>query len=177
MFMATRPALERNKSDIRGEMQSSSDAHFVLHPHRSLPPAGFLIMMALVSFVSFVIGVVFFMMGAWPVTGFFGLDVALMYGAFKLNYRAGREYETVELSPGVLKLTRVKPSGKRQEFDFNPYWTRVRCLVDRPDGRTSLWVTGEGQAVRFGKFLTDDERRNFADVLTGALVTARGSKF
>lgn len=164
-------------SDNRTEMQSVKDAQFVLHPHRSLPPSGFLIMMVLISLVSFVVGIVFCLLGAWPVFGFFGLDVALIYWAFKRNYRDGREYETVHLSPDLLKLTHVDPWGKREEFEFNPYWARVRCTVDRPDGRTSLWLSAQGKAVRFGKFLTDDERRNFADALAGALVTTRGSRF
>ena len=41
-------------------------------------------------------------MGAWPVMGFFGLDVLLVYCAFKLNYRAGRLCEIVELTPAQL---------------------------------------------------------------------------
>lgn len=164
-------------TDNQGKMQSSNEARFVLHPHRSLPPSGFLILMVLISAVSFIVGLVFFLMGAWPVFGFFGLDVALIYWAFRLNYRAGREYETVDLMPDVLTLTHVHPSGERNVFEFNPYWARVSCTVDRPDGRTSLWLSAQGKAVRFGKFLTDDERRDFADALTGALIAARGSKF
>ena len=158
-------------------MQSVNDAKFVLHPHRSLSPRGFLLMMSLISLVSFTVGIVFFLMGAWPVFGFFGLDVALIYCAFKLNYRSGLEYETVDLSPDILTLTHIYPSGKRDVFEFNPYWARVRCTVDQPDGRTSLWLSAQGKAVRFGKFLTDDERRDFADTLSGALVTTRGSRF
>ncbi|MFT3732711.1 MAG: DUF2244 domain-containing protein [Hyphomicrobium sp.] len=158
-------------------MQSGKDARFVLHPHRSLTPNGFLIMMSLISLVSFIVGIVFFLMGAWPVFGFFGLDVALIYWAFKLNYRSGREYETVDLTPELLTLTHVHPSGKREAFECNPYWARVACKVDRPDGRTSLWLSAQGKAVRFGTFLTDAERRDFADALTGALVASRGSKF
>ncbi len=158
-------------------MQSAKDAQFVLHPHRSLSPSGFLIMMGLISLVSFIVGMVFFLLGAWPVLGFFGLDVALIYWAFKLNYRSGRQYEMLHLTADLLKLTRVHPSGKREEFEFNPYWARVRCLVDRPDGRTSLWLSAQGKSIRFGQFLTDEERRNFAGALAGALVTTRGSKF
>jgi uncharacterized membrane protein len=156
---------------------SSKDANFVLHPHRSLSPYGFLILMATISVVSFILGMTFLMMGAWPVMGFFGLDVALIYCAFKWNYRSGRIYETIALSPEILKLTRVHPSGRREEYDFNPYWTRVRCTTDRPDGRTSLRIAAQGKEILFGQFLTDDERREVADALTGALVTARGSLF
>jgi uncharacterized membrane protein len=156
---------------------SSKDAKFVLHPHRSLSPYGFLILMTTISVVSFILGMTFLMMGAWPVMGFFGLDVALIYGAFKWNYRSGRIYETIALSPEILKLTRVHPSGRREEYDFNPYWARVRCTTDRPDGRTSLRIAAQGKEILFGQFLTDDERREVADALTGALVTARGSLF
>lgn len=133
--------------------------------------------MTTISVVSFILGMTFLMMGAWPVMGFFGLDVALIYGAFKWNYRSGRIYETIALSPEILKLTRVHPSGRREEYDFNPYWTRVRCTTDRPDGRTSLRIAAQGKEILFGQFLTDDERREVADALTGALVTARGSLF
>ena len=159
------------------EKQSSKEAQFVLHPHRSLSPSGFLILMALIGMVSFVLGIVFVMLGAWPVFGFFGLDVALVYYAFKRNYRDGRLYETIALSPEALKLTRVHPSGRSEEFDFNPYWARVRCTTNRPDGRTSLRLAAQGREVLFGQFLTDDERRDVADALTGALITTRGSRF
>ena len=71
----------------------------------------------------------------------------------------------------------MHPSGQREEFDFNPYWARVRYSVDRPDGRTSLRLAAQGREVLFGQFLTDDERRDFADALTGALVKTRGSRF
>jgi uncharacterized membrane protein len=156
---------------------SPKEANFVLHPHRSLSPYGFLVLMVTISVFSFTLGMMFLMMGAWPVMGFFGLDVALIYYAFKCNYRSGRIYETIALSPEILKLTRVHPSGRREEYDFNPYWARVRCTTDRPDGRTSLRLAAQGKEILFGQFLTDDERREVADALTGALVTARGSLF
>ncbi len=57
-------------------------------------------------------GLVFLMMGAWPVMGFFGLDVLIIYIAFKLNYRAGKAYELIEVTPEVLRLTQVDPWGR-----------------------------------------------------------------
>ncbi len=159
------------------QKQSLGTAEFVLHPHRSLSPRGFLILMSAIGVVSFVMGMVFLLIGAWPVMGFFGLDVALIYWAFKLNYRAGRLYETVELSPERLQLTRVHPAGKKEIFEFNPYWTRVLLSEDRPDGRTSLRLAAQGREVLFAQFLNDDEKKEFAEALTGALITARGSRF
>jgi uncharacterized membrane protein len=147
----------------------------VLHPHRSLGPTGFLVLMTAIGAVSFVTGMVFLAMGAWPVLGFFGLDVALVYVAFRLNYRSGRLYEMVELTPEALTVTRVHPSGKRECFDFNPYWVRVR-LAEGPHGRTDLRIASHGRELAFGRFLTDDERRDFSDALAGALVETRGAR-
>jgi uncharacterized membrane protein len=144
----------------------------ILHPHRSLDPRGFLILMLAIGTISFVMGAVFLSMGAWPVFGFFGLDVLLIYVAFRLNYRSGRAYEIVELTPALLTLTLVEPSGRQKSFEFNPYWVRVR-LSERPDGRTNLRIASHGREFEFARCLNDDERREFAHVLEGALATAR----
>lgn len=144
----------------------------VLYPHRSLDPRGFTILMSAVGAVSFVAGVLFWAMGAWPVFGFFGLDVLLIYVAFRLNYRAGRLSEVIELTSDHLQLTRIHPSGKRDRFEFNPYWVRVR-VADIAGGRTDLRLTSHGRELPFGRFLTDDERREFAETLTGQLIRAR----
>ena len=62
---------------------NNSGAHFpldpkifsaLLTPHRSLGPTGFLILMACLGGLSFVSGIIFVSLGAWPVFGFFGLD-------------------------------------------------------------------------------------------------------
>src|SRR6266849_1402377 len=60
----------------------------VVTPHRSLSRAGFLIGMAAVGGISFVAGTAFLLLGAWPVFGFFGLDVLLVSWAFRANSRA-----------------------------------------------------------------------------------------
>jgi uncharacterized membrane protein len=146
----------------------------VLHPHRSLSPRGFLILMSAIGAVSFVAGMAFLAIGAWPVFGFFGLDVLLIYVAFKLNYRAARAHEIVELTPDLLSVTRVSAEGQAQRFDFNPYWAKVR-LAQFADGRTDLKIALHGQEFSFGRLLNDDERREFALVLERALFAARSA--
>ncbi|MGE0699829.1 MAG: DUF2244 domain-containing protein [Hyphomicrobiaceae bacterium] len=154
------------------DVQEPGNFRAVLAPHRSLAPAGFLGLMIFVAIVSFAAGLAFYMIGAWPVLGFFGLDVALIYLAFRLNYRSGRLRETVELVPDALTVTRFHPSGRREQFTFNPYWVRVE-LIEGRDGRTDLKLRLHDRAVSFGRFLTDDERRDLASSLTSALADAR----
>jgi uncharacterized membrane protein len=132
--------------------------------------------MGAVIAINLIVGVVFLFAGAWPILGFCGLDVALIYWAFKVNYRAGRASETIDLTPDMLTLTRVHPSGSRERFEFNPYWVRVR-LVQALDGRNELLLYSHGEGFHFARFLSDDERRDFAESLTGALFAARKTSF
>lgn len=160
--------------ELKSPDQGARAFRAILHPHRSLSPEGFVILMTAVAAVSFIAGMAFLMIGAWPVFGFFGLDVLLVFVAFKLNYRSGRVHELVELTPEVLTVTRVEPSGKRHSVEFNPFWVRVR-FSEEADGRTSLRLASQGREFEFARFLNDDERREFAGVLKNALADARGA--
>ena len=144
----------------------------VLTPHRSLSPAGFVILMGLLSGIGFAAGIVFWLLGAWPVFGFIGLDIAAIYIAFRLNYRHGRLVEVVELSGDALTVTRLHPSGRRQSFSFNAYWARV-ALREGSDGRTALRLTSHGRGLVFASFLSDDERRSLGRAIEAALHGAR----
>lgn len=144
----------------------------VLTPHRSLGPKGFMALMGAVCAVSFGTGLLFYMIGAWPVVGFMGLDVALIYTAFQLNFRALRLYETVDLTEEALTVTRVAPSGEEQSWEFNPYWVRL-SLVPRRGRSTELSLASHGKRLVFASFLTDPEREDFALALSSALSSTR----
>lgn len=143
-----------------------------LRPNRSLGPTGFLVLMGILSGISFVTGVVFAWLGAWPVLGFFGLDVLIVYIAFKLSYRSGRLYEVVDVDREQLTLTRVHPNGRRERYQFPSYWVRVSLQMAR-DGRSDLRLASHGRSVPVGRFLTNEERGSFAEALDRALRDAR----
>src|SRR4026209_2898607 len=84
----------------------------VLTPHRSLGPKGFMVLMGAVCAVSFGTGLLFYLLGAWPVIGFMGLDVALIYIAFRLNYRPARLSQTEPLTPRAPPATRATPTAR-----------------------------------------------------------------
>src|SRR5919205_3967160 len=69
----------------------------VLYPNRSLDRAGFIAVMLGVSTVSAAMSAGFVLIGAWPVTGFLGLDVLLLYLAFRAVRRAAPRREHIPL--------------------------------------------------------------------------------
>lgn len=146
---------------------------FVLTPYRSLSRSGFLVLMSVVGGVSFVAGVAFALIGAWPVLGFFGLDVALIWLAFRWSYRSGRQLETIEIEDGRLTLTHVDPRGRPATTVLTAAWVDVRLRL-APDGRTAIALASHGREHAFGAFLTDAERAELAPALRSALVAARG---
>ena len=145
----------------------------VLSPHRSLSKTGFLILIASIGTVNFVIGMMFMLNGAWPVLGFCGLDVLLVYVAFRLNYRDARAFETLCLTRHLLTLEKVSPSGHRQNWRFQPYWIKV--VVDNtPRPGAGLALASHGRHIDFAAFLTDDERLSLAEALALVREKTRG---
>jgi uncharacterized membrane protein len=140
----------------------------VLYPHRSLSPTGFWVLMACVSVVGLGAGLWFFLAGAWPVLGFFGLDILLIYGAFKLSYRAARTVETVALTKDTLLIRQFSPRGRVRSWTFQPFWVRV--AIDEAAGLDSrLILSSHGRHVALGDFLLHEERVTLAKELRGAL--------
>ena len=144
----------------------------VLHPHRSLGPVAFRRLMLALAGLAGISGLVFWAVGAWPVAGFLGVDVALLYLAFKASYRSAQMYETVRLTREELRIERVLPSGRRSRWSFQPYWMRVGFeRPARPESRLTL--SSHGRSLEIGRFLAPKERESLADALDDALAVCR----
>src|SRR5450756_2199282 len=119
----------------------------LLTPHRSLNRTGFLLVMAFVSFISFVAGLAFLLMGAWPVFGFFGLDVLAIYWAFRVNFRRARATEEISVTPSELRVRRVSHRGHVVEFTLNPLWVRLDQKAHAEFGIEELYLVSKGRRV------------------------------
>ncbi len=142
-------------------------------PHRSLGRTGFVVLMCAVGGVSFVGGVVFFVAGAWPVVGFLGLDVLLVYLAFRANYRAAAACEIVTVTPSELLVSRISHRGKRSEFQFNPAWIRLERQSDPDYGLQKLFIVSRDRRFAIAGDLSPQEKESFAAALIDALQQAK----
>ena len=145
----------------------------VLTPYRSLTPGGLALVMALIGVSSFIAGTIFYMAGAWPVVGFMGLDVALVYIAFRLNNRQARAFEEIALSRAALTVRKVDARGRGRSFGFDPHWTRLEIERQADWGVTGLCLAAKGERLAIGRFLNPADRESFAAALSAALVEAR----
>ena len=142
-------------------------------PHRSLGAPGFLVLMLAMSAISFVSGMVFLLIGAWPVFGFLGLDVLLLYIAFRANFRAARAYEEVTVTPSELTVRKVSHRGGVREWTLNPLWVRLDRVVHEEFGIQRLFLVSHGRRLSIAGFLSPGEKASFAHALANALGEAR----
>jgi uncharacterized membrane protein len=145
----------------------------LLTPHRSLSRTGFVVLMAFLSVVSFAAGLAFLLMGAWPVFGFFGLDVLVVYWAFRINFRHAKATEEISITPSELRVRRVSHRGHVVEWVLNPLWVRLDQKTHAEFGIEKLYLVSRGRRVSVANFLGADEKASFAKALTAALQAAK----
>lgn len=145
----------------------------LLTPHRSLNHTGFVVLMSFVSVVSFAAGIVFCWMGAWPVLGFFGLTVLVIYWAFRINFRRASASEEITVTPSELRIRRISHRGHVVEWVLNPLWVQLDQTSDEEFGIERLYLVSRGRRVSIGHFLGPDEKASFAKALMSALHAAR----
>jgi uncharacterized membrane protein len=144
----------------------------VLEPNRPMGPKGHVLVLGFVALVSLVTGVLFALNGAWPVTPFFGADVALLALAMHVSVRASKRRERLVLTSERLLIERISPNGAARREEINPYWLRV----DHEDPELlgcDVALVSRGRRWIVGSFLGAEERASLAAALRRALSEAR----
>jgi uncharacterized membrane protein len=129
--------------------------------------------MTFIGAVSFVAGIAFLMMGAGPVFGFFGLDVLVIYWAFRTNFRSADATEDIVMTPSEIRVRRVNHRGHVMEWTLNPLWVQLEQTGDPEFGIERLYLVSRGRRVPVGYFLGPEEKASFSKALLAALQTAK----
>ena len=146
--------------------------HFstLLRPHRSLSANGFKWLIRVLLLANLLVALPMYFLGAWPVAGFCGLDVALIWYLFHRNYVDARRSETLTLTDHELVVERVAPEGAREMHRLGAYWLRIE-LGDQ------LVLASRGDRVVIGRFLGAPERQRVARELQAALIALRSPRY
>lgn len=145
-----------------------------LTPHRSLSREGYLTLMALVIAVNLVVAGMFVALGAWPIAGFAGLDVLLVWWAFRVNFADARKLERISITEHELVLDRLSERHPPEQQRFVRRWVRVELEEDRDRELIgSLLLVSGRTRVAVGEFLAPEERKTLATALKSALAIPR----
>lgn len=140
----------------------------ILYPNRSLPNGGFIVLMAIVITVNITFGIMFTLLGAWPILVFGGLDIFFVWLAFKISYRQGRLHERVRVTKDEILISRVLPSGHEMRWALPPQWTQI-SFDDPIRHESQVTLRHKGKVLIVGSFLSPKERKGFGKKLREAV--------
>lgn len=134
-----------------------------------------MLVMSFFGGLSLIISAFFWSIGAWPVLGFLGLDLAALYWAFRVVERRSHTREYVRLDTRDLIIRHEPPRGPVREARLEPVFARVD-LEHSGKGDNRLYL-GQGQSrYEIGHFLCAGEREDLADQIRSALHKWRGPR-
>jgi uncharacterized membrane protein len=116
----------------------------------------------------------FYFIGAWPVSGFLGLDILLFYLAFKASYINSKTSERVLLRKKLMILKKY-PNGIVKKFYLEPTWLKI--IIKTKNNKTSLLLSSKGRAIPVGNFLNKEELISLAQELKNALIAREKNIF
>ena len=144
-----------------------------LMPHRALSLGGIRGVVALMAGLALIPGIIFLAMGAWPVVGFLGLEVVLLYWALNHSLKDGNAFEDVMLFRDSLTIRQVSAAGIETLENFNPFYVRFSIIRDREDRVIALQLITRGRSLEIGRFLPPDDKARFARAFSAALYRAK----
>ena len=150
-------------------------------PHRSLSTKGFGILMGVLAGLLSLIGLGFFLAGAWPVIGFLGLELLVVWGAFKLNYRAARHRETIHTTTEEMMVESQTPVGKQTQKSFPIGWLRVSLSPSESPVMCSrdqqkIIISSHGEQAEVGKYLHPAEKAGLSREVSAMVDRARATR-
>lgn len=156
-------------TSLSGRAEAPLPFQAVLYPNRSLGNRGFAVMMGLIVLISLLVGAGFAYVGAWPVLGFLGLDVLLVFLAFRWHFRDQARADFIRVDEHGLSVRRVLPNGEAKEWHFETAWVQVVIEKRR------LLVRSHGKELAIGPYLTTTERASLAEALNAAIRARRNA--
>ena len=142
-------------------VEGAADFTFVARRNNSLSSGGRLLVLGSIAAVVLAISLGFALNGAWLVFPFAGLEMLVVYLAFRYVGRRAGDYECIALHDDSIVIERQQ-AAKAERFDFNRHWVQVALIEARGTSRSRLLLRSHGKEVEFGIHLTGEQRAALA---------------
>ena len=149
-------------------VSNQTDFCVELSPNKSGTTRNIHIIIGLLLCLFIPTGLVFSLLGAWPVFGFMGIELGLLYIAFRCNQRDAKAYERLSLNNDSFVFERHDPWRGYESWTFQPQWLQVK-IDHSNEYETCLTLNSKGKHLAFGIYLTSNEKSAVAELLFTAL--------
>jgi len=141
----------------QGEIARGSGFSLVARRNNSLGAGGRLGVFAFIFVVSVGIATAFAVLGAWPILPFAGLEMLVLYLAFRYVDRHAADYERIAIDGDRVEVESFE-GGRRRHHEFNRRWARL-VVVGEGD-RVAL--RSHGRELEIGRFVGAERRLEIA---------------
>jgi uncharacterized membrane protein len=143
----------------------SADYVYTARRNNSLTSSGRLFAFTFILTVSLGIALGFSLVfGAWPILPFAGVEMAVLYLAFRYMDRHAADYERITIR-GDNVAVEVHEGRKVTRLELNRCWAQVICAGDG----SRLALRSHGREIEVGRHLCNAERSDMARELAREL--------
>lgn len=162
--MRIRPAYARVAAGFRmgcSIVESSTGTTIVARHNNSLTTGGRRLVLGTLAAIVLAISLGFAITGAWLVFPFGGLDVLLLYLAFRHVERHAGDYERMSIGGDKVVVERSRRGQVRRQ-EFNRHWVLAEYAGPGRGTGGKLVLRSHGADVEFGIYLTEEQRAEVA---------------
>jgi uncharacterized membrane protein len=124
----------------------------VARRNSSLSSNGRLLVFAFIFAVSIGIALGFALLGAWLILPFAGLEMLVLYLAFRYIDRRAGDFERIAIAGDRVEVE-IREAGRLERYELNRCWAR---LVGA--GRERLALRSHGREIEIGRHLNAEQR-------------------
>lgn len=149
------------------EVPHTTAFSLVARRNNSLGSTGRLAVFASIFVVSIGIAAAFAAFGAWLILPFAGLEMLVLFFAFRYVERHATDYERIEIDGDTVTVEWFS-AGAGHRREFNRCWAR---LIESGDG-SRIALRSHGRELEIGRYLGDEQRLDLARALKRRLGAA-----
>ena len=139
-----------------------------IYRNQSLTTRGLYILMFFITIPASYIGISFYVLGAWPVLGFMGFEILLIYIAFKILFYKSKFYEHIILDSEKLNILFKKNNKIIKKIELEPTWVQVK-IEKIYENEDTLIVSSHGKKIILANYLIPEERLKLAGKIKSGL--------
>ena len=162
------------------QVMTATAKPITLWPYCSLSRKGAALLLLAMALTGLLFSIIFLVLGAWPVIGFFGVEFGLICLFFHLHHRAtAKRFERITKAKPVLRIEQADAKGHISTEEMPLAWLNVRLETEDMDNlpdtdrhlleRYRLYLTVQGKKIEIGAFLPYQEKPELAKAITSLI--------
>jgi uncharacterized membrane protein len=138
-------------------VESAAGFTFVARRNNSLSSDGRFLVLGSIAVVLLAISLGFATVGAWLVVPFAGIEILVVYLAFRYVERSATDYECIAFDQESIVIER-QLNGRSERYQLNRHWAHIAPTNHQSGKRDRFVLRSHGKEVELGLHLPGAQR-------------------